>query len=161
VVQKGWRWTQWTLLLFIAVAYMGVLCSRETYKKTILKRRANKMGREMPNVGPTGIVALRYLIMVTLTRPIHMLFTEPIVIFLSIWVAFNFATVYCFFVAFPLVFTEVYGFSAEQDGLTFVSIVVGSVRNFLHHPFSLFRHTWELKYVPEVGFMVLYSRNMI
>jgi hypothetical protein len=57
--------------------------------------------------------------MVTLTRPIHMLFVEPIVAALSIYVAFNFATVYSFFVAFPFVFAEVYNFTPEQSGLTF------------------------------------------
>ena len=56
-----------------------------------------------------------------------MLATEPIVMFLSLWVAFNFATVYCFFVAFPVVFTEVYSLSIEQGGLTFISILIGSI----------------------------------
>jgi hypothetical protein len=84
------------------------------------------MRHEIPAAGPKGVAALKFLIIVTFTRPIRMLFTEPIVMFFSLWVAFNFATVYSFFVAFPLVFTEVYGFSAEQGGLTFISLVVGS-----------------------------------
>lgn len=122
----GWRWTQWTLLSFIAAAYIGVFCTGETYKKVILKKRAKKAGQELPSTGPKGIAALKFLLQVTLTRPIHMLVSEPIVMFLSIWVAFNFATVYCFFVAFPPVFAKVYGFTAEQGGLTFISIIIGS-----------------------------------
>jgi hypothetical protein len=55
-----------------------------------------------------------------------MLFTEPIVIFLSIYTACNFATVYSFFVTFPLVFSTEYKFSSEQDGLPFIAIAVGS-----------------------------------
>jgi hypothetical protein len=53
-MRENWRWTQWTLLLFIAVAYIAVLCSRETYKKVILKKRAEKQEIVVPASGPTG-----------------------------------------------------------------------------------------------------------
>ena len=54
-----------------------------------------------------------------------MLLMEPIVAALSLYVAFNFATIYSFFVAFPLVFQEVYSFTPEQSGLSFFSLVIG------------------------------------
>jgi hypothetical protein len=54
-----------------------------------------------------------------------MLFTEPIVGFLSFYVAFNFAVLYAFFAAFPYVFESVYHFNTEESGLVFLGIGVG------------------------------------
>jgi hypothetical protein len=55
-----------------------------------------------------------------------MLLTEPIVMFLSIYVAFNFSVLFAFFAAFPYVFESVYGFDTEQSGLVFLAIGIGS-----------------------------------
>jgi hypothetical protein len=54
-----------------------------------------------------------------------MLFTEPIVAFLSLYVAFNFSVLFSFFAAFPYTFKKVYGFDTEQSGLVFLAIGVG------------------------------------
>jgi len=56
-----------------------------------------------------------------------MLYTEPIVIVWSIYIAFNFAVLYSFFAAFPFVYTNVYGFDIQQIGLTFISLAIGSI----------------------------------
>jgi cytochrome bd-type quinol oxidase subunit 2 len=65
------------------------------------------------------------MLTVTLLRPIHMLVTEPIVAFLSVYVGFNFSVLFAFFAAFPYVFRSVYHFSTEISGLVFLSIGVG------------------------------------
>lgn len=54
-----------------------------------------------------------------------MLCTEPIVAFLSLYVAFNFSVLFSFFAAFPYVFRTVYGFDTEQSGLVFLAIGIG------------------------------------
>jgi hypothetical protein len=54
-----------------------------------------------------------------------MLITEPIVGFLSFYVAFNFSVLFGFFAAFPYVFRTVYHFNTEQSGLVFLAIGVG------------------------------------
>lgn len=126
VVGKGWRWTQWTILLFTIAAYIMALGMKETYKKTILQRHAKKMGTETPS-GPSGLAALKFLLNVTFFRPLHMLVTEPIVIAWSLYIGFSFAVLYSFFAAFPLVYATVYGFDIQQVGLTFISIAIGSL----------------------------------
>ncbi|KIN05754.1 hypothetical protein OIDMADRAFT_154218 [Oidiodendron maius Zn] len=50
---------------------------------------------------------------------------DPIVGFLSFYVAFNFAVLYAFFAAFPYVFESVYHFNTEESGLVFLGIGVG------------------------------------
>lgn len=56
-----------------------------------------------------------------------MLLTEPIVGFLSFYVAFNFAVLYTFFAAFPYVFESVYHFNLEDSGLVFLGIGIGCI----------------------------------
>lgn len=101
---------------------------RETYKKTIIQRRNKRLGiPPPPSPFPNGSAKLKFLLTVTLARPIHMLITEPIVGFLSAYVAFNFAVLYAFFAAFPYVFESVYHFNIEDSGLVFLGLGIGSV----------------------------------
>lgn len=60
-----------------------------------------------------------------------MLFVESIALFLTIYMAFNFALFYSFFVVFPYIFGGQYGFTPGQQGLTFISIALGCVIGFL------------------------------
>lgn len=125
-VRKNWRWTQWTIIFFAIFSFILTLFARETYKKTILARRRHKLGLPPPSPFPSTAAKLKFLFAVTLLRPLHMLMTEPIVAFLSIYVAFNFSVLFAFFAAFPYTFESVYGFDTEQSGLVFLAIGVGS-----------------------------------
>lgn len=126
---RGWRWTQWTALFLAVAIYIPSLFFRETYKKTILSRRAHRRVFAPPQSthGPsqTPIQTARYFVTVTLTRPIHMLFIEPIVGLLSLYVAFTFAVVYGFYSAIPRIFAQVYGFSTGSQGLVFLGLTIG------------------------------------
>jgi len=122
---KGWRWTQWTQLFFTVASYLFSAFMSETYKKTILERRAKRLGVSVPKTGPSGAAALKLLLTVTLFRPLSMLITEPIVSFFSLYIAFNFAVIFAFFDAFPIVFEGVYRFNLGQVGLTFLGLALG------------------------------------
>ena len=115
------------MILFASVgAYLSSVFISETYKKTILQRRSKRLGIPPPPKSlPPGIAGIGYLITVTLFRPLHMLFTEPIVFFFSLYTAFTFAILFAFFEAFPVVFGGVYGFSTSQTGLTFLAVGLG------------------------------------
>jgi hypothetical protein len=54
-----------------------------------------------------------------------MILTEPIVALICLYVACEFATLFSFFAAFPLVFQGIYGFGIEASGLVFLAIVAG------------------------------------
>jgi hypothetical protein len=101
---------------------------RETHKKTIIAHRRVRLGLPpLPSPFPTTSARLRFMVTVTLIRPVHMLLTEPIVGFLSLYIAFNFGVLFTFFAAFPHVFGSVYGFSTEQSGLVFLALGIGCV----------------------------------
>lgn len=56
-----------------------------------------------------------------------MLFTELFVFFISLYAAFLFGLLFLFFLAFPIVFGPVYGFSLGSRGLAFVGVGMGTV----------------------------------
>lgn len=124
---KDWRWTQWTTLFFSVAIYISCLFMRETYKKTILARRARKLGLSHSSHQPITTQTALHFISVTLIRPMHMLLTEPVVGLLSLYVAFAFATVYAFYAAIPWTFERAYAFSISSQGLGFLSLTVGYV----------------------------------
>lgn len=101
---------------------------RETYKKTLMEKRRVKLGLPAPpSPFPTAGAKLYFLLTVTLIRPLHMLATEPIVGFLSLYIAFNFGVLFTFFAAFPYVFGSVYGFDTELSGLVFLALGIGCI----------------------------------
>lgn len=64
---------------------------------------------------------------VFLIRPFQLLFLEPIVLFLSIYMSVLYGLLYMFFVAYPVVYQEGKGYSAGITGLMFIPIAVGVV----------------------------------
>jgi hypothetical protein len=99
---------------------------QETYKKIILQKRARKLGiPPPPNPLPPGLARLKFILFVTVLRPLRMLVTEPIVAYFSMYTAFNFAVLFGFFNAFPIVFQGIYKFNIGESGLTFLGIGLG------------------------------------
>ncbi|MCJ1482662.1 hypothetical protein MMC06_002828 [Schaereria dolodes] len=125
---KGWRWTQWPILFFFAGTYIYSIFMKETYKKIILRKRAKKLGIPPPQrTTPPGMAGVKVLLTITLIRPVNMIFTEPIVGFFSLYIAFNFAVLFGFFDAFPIVFQGVYGFDSGHAGLVWLAVLVGCI----------------------------------
>ncbi|KAI0975216.1 major facilitator superfamily domain-containing protein [Xylaria arbuscula] len=67
------------------------------------------------------------MVSTSLTRPFHLLFTEPIVFFFSLWVSFAWAVLYLTFGSIPLVFRRQYNFSTQQSGYIFIAMIIGSI----------------------------------
>ncbi|KOS44732.1 hypothetical protein ACN38_g4309 [Penicillium nordicum] len=126
VNRKGWRWTQWTTIFFAIFTGITVVIAKETFHPIIKRHRAKELGLELPPSPPLSS-KLRLFITISLLRPIHMLLTEPIVGFICLYIACEFATLFSFFAAFPLIFQGIYHFNIEDSGLVFLAIVVGSI----------------------------------
>ncbi|GJN83949.1 hypothetical protein PLIIFM63780_007500 [Purpureocillium lilacinum] len=124
VSRKDWRWTQWTLLFMAIFCMIQTPFNGETFAPIIQRRIAKRSGEEVPPKTPLT-ARLGTFARVGLIRPLHMLFAEPIVTFLCLYVAVNFGILFSFFAAVPYTFTLVYGFDLEHSGLVFLSIVVG------------------------------------
>ena len=85
------------------------------------------------------------MIRISLYRPFHMLFTEPVVFFFSLWISFSWAVLYMTFSAIPLIYQTTYGFNLEQTGSIFTAISVASaIFTFV----SIYQEKWGLRYLP-------------
>ncbi|KAL2138939.1 hypothetical protein VTI28DRAFT_6026 [Corynascus sepedonium] len=133
---KGFRWLEWVILFMAAFNYLYALPQPETYKKTILERRGRAEQRSK-NVSPPRSFKPAFpsstVIQRIVLKPFKMLFVESIVLFMTIYMAFNFAVFYSFFAAFPYIFgggAGHYYFTPGQQGLTFLSIALGCVVGF-------------------------------
>lgn len=129
VESKGWRWTQWTTIFFLIAAYVPVLFTRETYKKAILQRRARKLGLINVSIDqqPPIVQSLGHFLTNILLRPLHMLWTEPIVTLVSMYNGFMFGLMYTYVVASPWVFEVCYKFSLSGQSLSFLGLIVGAL----------------------------------
>lgn len=122
----GWKWSQYTLAIICIATYLPVFFLEETYEKVILARRKQKEEAAATlQAKPPASTLLLGVLFITLLRPMKMLVTEPIVTFLSIYVAFNFAVLFTFFASIPYVFGLVYHFDRGMTGLVFLAIGIG------------------------------------
>ncbi|KAI9871535.1 MAG: hypothetical protein M1830_002778, partial [Pleopsidium flavum] len=125
---RGWRWTQWVTLMLALAAYLLGIGLPETYPRAIMRRRAKRRGLPPPQLVEAGSgVTLRDMLLVTVLTPLKMLVTEPIVVGTSLYLGFNFAVIFSFFISIPVVLEATYGFDIQQVGLAFIAAIAGSL----------------------------------
>lgn len=123
---KDWRWTMWVSMMFSGAILLPVLLMPETYKPSLLTARARKRGialvePKMDAKRIRGIMAYAFL------RPLQMLVEEPIVLIMSVYIAFIFAVLFGFFEAFPIIFRGTYHMGIGISGLPFIGVGLGLV----------------------------------
>ena len=127
----GWRWLYWIqLILSGAVWILLTFTVPETYAPTLLARRAEKLRNETGDERyvteqDLDLRPLGQRLRLFLVRPFQLLFLEPIVLFISLYMSVLYGLLYMFFIAFPIVYQEGKGYSASTTGLTFIPLAVG------------------------------------
>ena len=100
----------------------------ETYPRQIVTRRAKKYDLPPPKLMEAGSGStVPQMCKVTLLTPLEMIFLEPVVAMVTLYLGFNFAIIFSFFIAVPAVLEGVYGFSIQQVGLAFSAAIVGAL----------------------------------
>jgi len=134
----GWRWTNWMVLILTGVTFATVSMIPETYAPAILRSRAKKRRKETGDDRYWSRYDDKFefweLLQINLKRPIVMAVTEPICIFWDVYVAVVYGILYLCFVAYPIVFTELRGWSPGFSGLAFCGIGVGSMLIIVSEP---------------------------
>lgn len=131
---EGWRWVMGLLTIFSGVLWiLGTLFVPETYAPVILRKRVavlkQKTGKEYILQGDKekGTPSLGSVLTTALIRPWILLFMEPIVLLLSIYIAIVYGTLYLLFGAYPIVFQQTRGWSEGVGGLPFLGVAGGMV----------------------------------
>jgi hypothetical protein len=105
----------------------------ETYAPVLLRQRAAALTKKTRQVYESktdhekGTASVGSAFKIALTRPWVLLFREPIVLLLSIYMAIIYGTLYMLFGAFPIVFQQGRGWSQGIGGLAFVGVAVGMI----------------------------------
>jgi len=111
---------------------LGSLTIPETYVPVLLQKRALALQTAHPGKIYRSKMELKesrpslsQAFKTALSRPWILLFREPIVLLLSIYMAIIYGTLYLMFGAFPIVYQQYRGWSEGIGGLAFLGVAVG------------------------------------
>ena len=126
-------------MFWLAVIGLGILLGfcfflKETRPSKLLEQEVSALrrklpGREIKTLNPDVAPDFRTLIVMTLLRPIRLLFTEPIIMAVSFMGSVTCALFYLQAESIPLVF-EAYGWSTATASLGFIPILLGCLVSF-------------------------------
>jgi DHA1 family multidrug resistance protein-like MFS transporter len=132
----GWRWTMYiSSFMGFSSFILALFFLDESYPPLILVAKASELRRKTRNWGIHAKqeeieVDFKELVVKNVARPLRILFTEPIVLFISIYMAFIYGLLYTFLTAYALVFQGVYGMNAGVGGLAYFGLVIGEIIAF-------------------------------
>ena len=114
-----------------ALWILGSILVPETYAPVLLRHRADKLSKATGKVYVSklgqerGRVTLVESLKTALGRPWVLLFKEPIVFLLSVYMAIIYGTLYMLFAAYPIVYQVQRGWNHGVGGLPFTALIVG------------------------------------
>ncbi|KAJ7902881.1 major facilitator superfamily domain-containing protein [Mycena olivaceomarginata] len=118
----GFRWNLRVMAIFCAVLSILVALAPETHGPTLLKWRMAKEGKTPPR---QDFGKVMFVFKGALARPIIYLFTEPVVMLISLYLSILYGILYGFFEAFTVVYLEIRGFRDTSFGLTYIALGLG------------------------------------
>lgn len=106
---------------------------KETYAPVILKRRAAQRRKETGDERWWCRYDQRISVTKTLTtnlsRPFMMIVAEPILWFWDLYIAVVYGILYLCFIAYPIIFSGLRGWSPSISGLGFLGIGLGTSKH--------------------------------
>lgn len=133
-LNSGWRWVEGFLAIFSGALWILVTFTvPETYAPVLLRKRAEALSKKTGKVyvskleAERGKVTLGQAFKTALSRPWILLFKEPIVMLLSIYMAIIYGTLYLLFAAFPIVYEQARGWNSIVGALPFLGVLVGMI----------------------------------
>ncbi|KAL1409257.1 hypothetical protein Q8F55_006090 [Vanrija albida] len=129
----AWRWVEWFVSAFgLLVAALLAAFMDEAYAPAILAAEAKRLRREtgvwawhaeLDTVSLTlGDIAMRYVL-----RPVRMLFTEPMLAVITVYMSFVYALLYILMAALPIIYGEYRGMSLVSSALPFLAAFIGII----------------------------------
>ncbi|KAI9734278.1 MAG: hypothetical protein M1834_002382 [Cirrosporium novae-zelandiae] len=127
----GWRWTMWLMAIFGgSVSIISFMRLPETYAPIVLSKKARRIRKETGNPNIRSLwdeeeTNLAIIVQVYLVRPWVLLFTEPILVFVTVYQAFIYGTCYLFFIAYPIQFHQNLNWPLGLSSLPFLAMLLG------------------------------------
>lgn len=131
-MNEGWKWVMGLLTILCgAMWFCGAAFKPETYAPVLLRQRAITLTKLTGKLYISkldidqGRPGLKEALKTSLSRPFILLFREPIVLLLSIYLAIIYGTLYMLFGAFPIVYEIHRGWNQGVSALAFLGVMVG------------------------------------
>lgn len=128
-IAKGWKWVMGFLAILSGPIWIvGGLLLPETYAPVLLRRHAEQLSKITGNSYRSkikinqGKMSFKESFKLALSRPLILLFREPIAFLLSLYMAIVYGMM---FATFPIVYQMDHGWNQGVGGLAFLGIMVG------------------------------------
>ncbi|KAH8692050.1 major facilitator superfamily domain-containing protein [Talaromyces proteolyticus] len=120
-----WRWVFYATSIVSGISEaLGFLFLRETYAPVLARRHCEKADMSAAAAHPEP---LSKRLQQALRRPFYFLVTQPIILVVSIYLAYIFGVMYLLISTFPNVWTKIYGESIGIGGLNYLSLGIGCI----------------------------------
>lgn len=136
MVDRGldWRWVYWVSLIFSSTTFLiALLFLPETFASTLEKWKVEhirSMTGDPHYIAPVEAKdSFPIRLKQNIIRPAKFFTTEPIIIFLGLYLVIIYAINFSFLSGFSNIFHDTYGLSDGITGLAFVSVAVGCLFN--------------------------------
>ncbi|TKA77414.1 hypothetical protein B0A49_03496 [Cryomyces minteri] len=129
----GWRWTAYlTAIMGFSFGVLGFLIVPESYAPVLLQQRAKKIRYETRNwaihaKADESRVDFKAIMEKYLLRPFTMLFREPILLLVTLYMGLIYGILYLFFEAYPISYQEERGWNPGVGALPFIGLIVGVI----------------------------------
>ena len=123
------------VIICFAAAPLFLFFIEETRHSVLLNRQVEREDTRRHSQTPSRLASWSTW-KVTLIRPLHMFFTEPVVFCLTLWSAFSLGTVFIFTQSIGQVYGEAYQWSESSQGLVMSAVAIGQFAGYLLEPFQ-------------------------
>lgn len=127
----GWRWTAYipAFLGFMATG-LALIWQRESYGALILVGKAKDLRKRTRNWAIHARqeeveIDFQELVIKNVGRPLRMLFLEPVILLVTLYLSFIYGLLYLSLTAYTQVFSGVHGFSLGVSGLPLIGMIAG------------------------------------
>lgn len=135
----SWRWIFWGGSIFTAASLvLGLLCMRETFAPLILKEKKRAIEAQYNRINGVEVdrtqetikdfkIMLEKLFKRDLKRPFILLFTQPIIQALALYMMYIFGLQYLSISTFQALFEQTYRQDAKSASMNYLSIALGFI----------------------------------
>ncbi|CAG8888674.1 unnamed protein product [Penicillium egyptiacum] len=120
-----WRWTFWLNAILLGGIVLLTFPVPETYHLYLAKKHNKNKGASVSPINYKRTLRMAF------TRPLYMLLIEPVVLPTSLACAILQAILFCWYIAYPVIFKRVYQFTEKEQGLAFLPILGGNILGVL------------------------------
>ncbi|CDZ96474.1 mfs general substrate transporter [Phaffia rhodozyma] len=129
----SWRVLYWVLFAFAGLCF--VLCLffiPETYAPIILAKKAKKLRKSSGDENYYAPIerldtSAKARVKMILVKPFDILFREPMLMAVTLYMSFVYGILYLLFEAYPIVFTQGHHMSEGISGLMFLPLFIGGI----------------------------------